>query len=226
MPPCMVTNTDPALSLHDYFGRRIVDRLAMRPGARVLEVSHRSAAIAIPPVADAAWQNADISLLPSEVAAFDVVICAFAIHHARDMTATTRRLWQLVRPGGKLLIATWSAQLFEPANAAFWETVRYVRPSLWEPFKAWDAIDTPELLVDMLAAAGIPAGQVAEEPYAHPLTAPEDWRAIVMNSHYRRIVDQLAPFEREAVELLTLRHLAEREIEWVNAGALFALARK
>ena len=226
MPPCMVTNTDPALSFHEYFARRIVDRLAVRPGMRVLEVYRPSEAIRIPPVPNAEWHVADISDLPTDPASFDVVVCGFGIHHARDMTATSRRLWQLVRPAGQLLIATWSAQLFEPANAAFRETVRHVRPSLCGPFNPWDAIDTPELLVDMLAAAGIPAGQVAEEPYAHPLPDPGDWWEIVMNSHYRAIVEQLTPLERDAVELLTLRHVTEREIEWINAGALFALARK
>lgn len=226
MPPCMVTNTDPALSFHDYFGRRIVDRLALRPAMRVLEVCRPSDAIRIPTTPGIEWQVADIAALPDNRASFDVVVCGFGIYHARDMTATTGRLWQLVRPGGQLLIATWSEQLFEPANAAFWETVRHVRPSLWGPFNPWDAIDTPELLVDMLAAAGVPSGQVAEEPYTHPLAGPEEWWEIVMNSHYRTIVEQLAPFERDAVELLTLRHVAEREIAWINAAALFALARK
>jgi SAM-dependent methyltransferase len=226
MPPCVLTKTDPAVSFHAYFGQRIVDRLSVRSGMRVLEVRRPSDAIRIPPVPNVEWHVADISALPHGPDRFDVVVCGFGIYHARDMTATSRRLWQLVRPGGQLLIATWSEQLFEPANAAFWETVRHVRPSLRGPFNPWDAIDTPDHLVDMLAAAGIPGGQVAEEAYAHPVPEPEDWWEIVMTSHYREIVEQLAPFEREAVELLTLRHVTEREIEWVNAGALFALARK
>jgi SAM-dependent methyltransferase len=226
MPPCMVTRTDPGLSLHDYLGRRILERLTVRRGMRVLEVCHPSHVIPIPPLDGAEWHVADICAIPHDTVGFDVVLCGFGIHHARDMTATSRRLWQLVRPAGQLLIATWSQQLFEPADAAFWETVRHVEPSLGTPFNPWDAIDTPERLVDMLAAAGIPGGQVAEEPYLHPLKEAEEWWEIVMHSHYRAIVEQLAPFAREAVELLTVRHLTEREIDWINAGALFALARK
>jgi SAM-dependent methyltransferase len=205
---------------------RTIDRLALRPDMRALEACGPSDGIRIPRPANVEWKVADICALPNEQARFDVVVSAFSIHHASDMTATSRQLWELVRAGGRLLVGTWSERLFEPANAVFWDTVRHVRPSLWRPFHPWNAIDTPELLVDMLAAAGISGGQVAEELYAHPLSEPEDWWTIVMDSHYRRVVDQLAPYERDAVELLTLRQVTERQIEWINTGALFAVARK
>ena len=50
MPPSMLTNSDPAVSFREYFGLRIVDRLSLRPGVRVLEVSRRSDAVRIPPL--------------------------------------------------------------------------------------------------------------------------------------------------------------------------------
>jgi SAM-dependent methyltransferase len=226
MPPSTLRNTDTALSFREYFGLRTINRLALRPGMRALQASGPSDGIRIPRPANVEWELADIRALPNGHARFDVVVSAFSIHHASDMTATSRRLWELVRAGGRLLVATWSERLFEPANAVFWDTVHHVRPSLWQPFQPWNAIDTPELLADMLEAAGIPGGQVAEERYAHRLSEPEDWWTIVMNSHYRRVVDQLAPYERDAVELLTLRHVTERQIERITAGALFAVARK
>jgi SAM-dependent methyltransferase len=222
----MLTSMDPALAFRDYFGLRIVDRLRLRAGMRVLEVCRRSDAVRMPPLAELEWHHADVASLPADRPGFDAVVCGFGIHHAPDMTAMTRQLWQLVRPGGQLLMATWSADLFEPASTVFWDTVRHVRPSLRGPFNPWEAIDTPELLVDMLAAAGIPCGQVLEEPYEQRLGNPGDWWTIVMESQYRCVVDQLAPHEREAVELLTLRRITEQGIEWINAGALFGLARK
>jgi hypothetical protein len=47
-----------------------------------------------------------------------------------------------------------------------------------------------------------------------------------MNSRNRAIVEQLASFQRDAVDLLTLRYVTEREIQWIDAVALFALPRK
>src|SRR5688572_26207031 len=103
MPPSMFTSMDPALAFRDYFGLRMVDRLKLRAGMRVLDVCRRPDSVRIPPLAEIEWHHADVAALPADAAAFDAVVCGFGIHHARDMTAMTRRLWQLVRPGGQLL---------------------------------------------------------------------------------------------------------------------------
>jgi SAM-dependent methyltransferase len=248
---------DPALSFRDHFGVRIVDRLGLRPGDRILDACCGAGAVAIPAAAavgprgrviamDVAermlrrgalrahsaglsnieWQRADLAAAPFVDEAFDAVVCGFGIHFAHDMRAATRALWQLVRPGGTLLVATWAAGIFEPANTAFWDAIRKVRPALYTTTNPWDAIDTPEELADLMASAGVPGGSVVEEAYAHPLVRSDDWWQIVLGSHYRRVVDALAPVERDLVEVLTLRPIQERRVDWINAGALFAVARR
>jgi ubiquinone/menaquinone biosynthesis C-methylase UbiE len=249
--------TNPALSFGDYFGLRIIERLALRPGAQVLDVCCGAGAVAIPAAAavgrrgrvvgvdiadrllnegkrraaeahleNITWRIGDLAELPFCPASFDAVVCAFGIYYASDMRATTRRLWALVRPGGKLLIATWAERLFEPANAAFWNALKKVQPSLFCPANPWDSIAGSEAFADMLLTAGIPGGSVSEEPYEHPLLRPEDWWTIMQGSHYRAVIDALTPPARERVAALTLRPLMEERIEWINASALFALARK
>jgi len=249
--------TDPALSFRDYFGSRIIERLALRPGAHVLDACCGAGAVAIPAAAavgrrgrvtaidvadrllreairrateahlsNITWKAADVDALPFGPSSFDAVVCAFGVYYSPDMKAATARLWEMVKPGGKLLIASWAERLFEPANEAFWQAVRSVRPSLYRPQNAWDSIEKPEALAEVLAAAGIPGGSVSEEPYEHPLLRPEDWWTIVLGSHYRATVEKLSPLERELVETLTIKPLAERRVEWINATALFATARK
>jgi SAM-dependent methyltransferase len=226
MHPCVAGPTDPALSFRDYLGLRIVEHLALRPGMHVLDACHVVGGVRVPPVRNAQWHHASLTTLPHAADEFDVVMCAFGIFTADDMTAATRRLWALVRPGGRLLIATWSERLFEPANSAFWDAVRQVRPSLVAARNAWDAVATPESLADVLAAAGIPAGEIKEERYEHPLPSPRDWWTIVLGTHYRTVVEQLAPVERNLVEVLTRREIVGCGVEWINASALFAVARK
>jgi len=249
--------TNPALSFSDYFGLRTIERLALRPGAHVLDVCCGAGAVAIPAAAavgrrgrvvgvdvadqllvegkrraseshldNITWRIGDLAELPFCPASFDAVVCAFGIYYASDMQETTRRLWELVRPGGKLMITTWAERLFEPANAAFWNAIRKVQPSLFCPANPWDSIAAPEAFADMLAGAGIPGGSVSEEPYEHPLLRPEDWWTIMQGSHYRAVIDGLTSLERERVAALTLRPLTEQRVEWINASALFALARK
>jgi ubiquinone/menaquinone biosynthesis C-methylase UbiE len=249
--------TDPALSFTDYFGSRIIERLALRPGAQVLDVCCGAGAVAIPAaaavgrrghvvgvdsaerllqearrraaeahLANITWRADDLSHLSFRDASFDAVVCAFGIYYAPDVKSAAERLWNLVRPGGRLLIASWGERLFEPANSAFWDAVRKVRPALCRASNQWDAVGTPERLADLLASAGVPGGSISDEPYEHPLLRAEDWWTIVLGTHYREVVDELAPVERDVVQALTLKPLAERRVEWINASALFATARK
>ena len=249
--------TDPALSFRNYFAARILERLGLRPGARLLDVCCGAGAVALPAAAavgprghvvamdfaeamlrrgarraaaagvpNIAWQVGELEALPFAPATFDAVVCAFGLHYAADMRAATRGLWQLVRPGGKLLVATWGDHLFEPADAAFWDALRRVRPSLVATSNPWDPIGTPEALADMVASAGVPAVAVVQAPYRHLLLQPDDWWHIVLGTHYRAAVDALAPMERDLVEVLTLRPLQEGRIERIRADALFAVASR
>lgn len=249
--------TDPALSFRDYFASRILERLGLRPGARLLDVCCGAGAVALPAAAAAGprghvvamdfaeamlrrgaaraaaagvpnitWQVGELEALPFGPATFDAVVCAFGLHYAADMRAATRALWQLVRPGGTLLIATWAEHLFEPADAAFWDAVRRVRPSIVGTSTPWEPIDTPEALADMVASAGVPGGSFLRAPYWHLLLRPDDWWHIVLGTHYRAVVDALTPTERDLVEVLTLRPIHEGRIERIRADALFAVASR
>jgi SAM-dependent methyltransferase len=249
--------TDPALSFRDYFAVRILERLGLRPGVRLLDVCCGAGAVALPAAAAAgprgrvvamdfaeamlrrgagraaaagvrniAWHVGELEALPFAPATFDAVVCAFGLHYAPDMRAATRALWQLVRPGGKLLVATWAGHLFEPADAAFWDAVRRVRPSLAVTSNPWDPIDTPAALAAMVASAGVPGGAVLQAPYSHLLLRPDDWWHIVLGTHYRAVVDALTPRERDLVEVLTLRPIQEDRIERIRADALFAVATR
>ena len=62
---------------------------------------------------------------PSE--SFDAVVCVFGIFFVPDMAKAVRELWRLVRRGGQLAVTTWGPNLFEPANTAFWRSIKNVR---------------------------------------------------------------------------------------------------
>lgn len=44
--------------------------------------------------------------LPYDEGAFDLVVCALAIHYVEDRTAALRELFRVLRPGGRLVLST------------------------------------------------------------------------------------------------------------------------
>jgi len=115
----------------------------------------------------------DMPALGYPDASFDAVVCVFGIFFVPDMVAATKELWRMVRPNGRLAIATWGPDLFEPANAAFWEAIREERPDLLKGFNPWERISTPTGLREMLADAGIADVEIIAEAGSHPISSPD-----------------------------------------------------
>jgi ubiquinone/menaquinone biosynthesis C-methylase UbiE len=182
----------PANTFWERFGRRTVERLALAPGARVLDVCCGSGASAIPAaravgpcgavlgvdlaanlleLARGKSRAADLTQLELRRAdmlalgalePFDAVVCVFGIFFVPDMPAAVRELWRHVKPGGRLALTTWGPRLFEPLNSAFWRAVGEQRPELVRAFNPWDRISEPAALRTLLAEGGIESAGRAE----------------------------------------------------------------
>jgi len=155
---------------------------------------------------------------------FDAVVCVFGIFFVPDMRAAVRELWRLVRPGGKLAVTTWGPRVFEPADAAFWESVRAVRPELYKGFNPWDRISEPRAVRDLFAAAGVEDCEAVAEFGTHPLGSPEDWWAMVLGSGYRGTVVSLNEEARKRVRLESLDFIRRARVRSVEANVVYATA--
>src|SRR5262245_1454229 len=136
---------DPANSFWERFGRKTIERLQLKSGVRVLDVSCGSGASALPAAEivgptgtvtgiDLAEKLLDLGckkanerdLINIEFRSgdilnlnfeneFDAVVCVFGILFVPDMELAVRELWRAIAPGGKLVITTWGPRFFEPA---------------------------------------------------------------------------------------------------------------
>ena len=253
------TYDHPANSFWERFGRRTVERLALAPGARVLDVCCGSGASAIPAAhavgargtvlgVDLAANLLELARGKARVAGltqlelrqadmlalgtlepFDAVVCVFGIFFVPDMPAAVRELWRHVRPGGRLALTTWGPRLFEPLNSVFWRAVGERRPELVRAFNPWDRISEPAALRALLAEGGLESAARAEivaEAGVHELRSAEDGWALVLGSGYRGTLEQLAPAEREHVRATCNAFLRRERVRAVEAGVVYAVARK
>ena len=83
------------------------------------------------------FEVGDMLSMRFPVASFDAVLCLFGIFFVPDMAMAVSELWSYIRPGGKLAVTTWGRNLFEPANDAFWCSIKVVRPDRYKGFNPY-----------------------------------------------------------------------------------------
>ena len=163
---------------------------------------------------------------------FDAVICVFGIFFVPEMQAAVRELWRRVTPGGKLAITTWGPRFFEPADTAFWNSIRRVRPDLYKSFNPWNRITDPDSLRSIFREAGVnsTAGlnvvEISTEIGTHPVHSPEDWWSIVLGSGYRGTIEQLNQEAREQVRQENLSFVRQESVTSVESNVLYAVATR
>jgi ubiquinone/menaquinone biosynthesis C-methylase UbiE len=172
------------------------------------------------------FEVGDMLAMRFPVASFDAVVCVFGIFFVPDMAMAVSELWRRVRPGGKLAVTTWGPKFCEPANAAFWRSIKDIRPDLYKGFNPWDRIDDPASLREILAEAEVASPKITAENRLHPIRSPEDWWTIVLGSGYRGTIEQLTLAEREKVKKANLAFIRDEKISAVETNVLYALATK
>jgi SAM-dependent methyltransferase len=156
-------------------------------------------------------------------AEFDAVICVLGLFFVDDMAAAARALWSHVRPGGRLAIATFGTEVWEPVLSRFIATTARVRPDI-ERVLPWRRAEDPDVVTALLRAAGVPDARV-ERDIDDVSFRPEDWPLIVMGSGLRRIADDLGP-ARDEVLTDTVQWSQQRGLTTVRFSSNYAMARK
>jgi ubiquinone/menaquinone biosynthesis C-methylase UbiE len=172
------------------------------------------------------FELGDLLFLSFPNESFDAAVCVFGIFFVPDMAAAVKELWRCVRPGGQLAVTTWGPNLFEPANSAFWTSIKDVRADLYKGFNPWDRINDPASLMTIMREGGVKSAKIAEENRLHPIRSVEDWWTIVLGSGYRGTIEQLNPSERERVKEANLAFLRDEKISAIETNVLYALATK
>ena len=169
------------------------------------------------------FRTADMLNLELPESSFDAVVCVFGIFFVPDMPAAVRELWKRVRVEGKLAITTWGPRFFEPANTAFWNSIRAVRPGLYKGFNPWDRISEPAGVRSVFSSAEIQNVEIVAEVGVHELNSPDDWWAMILGSGYRGTVAQLNAADRERVRQENLDFIRRENVRSVEANVVYAV---
>ncbi|MGD1877137.1 MAG: class I SAM-dependent methyltransferase [Kiloniellaceae bacterium] len=90
-------------------GTGVVAREALRRGAQVAGLDRNDGMLAVArrlaPAVD--WRDGLAERIPFEADRFDAVTCQFGLMFFEDRTAALREMARVVKPGGRLVVATW-----------------------------------------------------------------------------------------------------------------------
>jgi ubiquinone/menaquinone biosynthesis C-methylase UbiE len=180
--------------------------------------------------------KADMTELPFEHESFDAVIIVFGIFFVPDMEGQVRKLWRLVRPGGKLAVTTWGPRFFEPAYTEWKAALAMLAPEWVTDFNPWDRITTTEevrrLFEEGLAGVDKAMGRevtVVAEECEHPLSTPEDFWRIALGSGLRWPIEAVGESTAMLLKKMLLQRLTERRegpVRSIETNAIYGVARK
>lgn len=99
---------------------------------------------------------ADVTLLPFREQLFDAALMAFALFHVLDPLAGLVEIRRVLKPGGKIAVATWDASEDSPAQDLFMaELDRLQVPQLPPRPSSRELLDNQAKLTDILGKAGM-----------------------------------------------------------------------
>ncbi len=235
------------------FGRRTVERLGLRPGARVLDLCCGSGASALPAAEAVGPSGAvlGVDLTEALVAQAREKAAARGLHHAAFQCAPVESL--SFPPGSfDAIVSVFGLFFIEDMAALLARAWEWLAPggvlaiTTWgEEVLApgetlfWDAVraehpsietsshaarlDTPEKLARVFEDAGIAPLDITRDSWEMPLESPEAFWPVIMGTSNRAAYEALPPDARMRVRARVTEAL--RGVRGTRMEVLYALAR-
>ncbi|NHC34847.1 class I SAM-dependent methyltransferase [Scytonema millei] len=157
---------------------------------------------------------------------FDTAICASGIFFLSDMLAGLREWWRVIKPGGTVVLSSFSKMAFEPmAETISAQIQAYEVPSP----SSREQIDTPEKCFNIMQAASFEKIELQIEQLGYFLSSLDEWWELVWNAGFRIRLSQIPT---EKIEQFKVEHLAaiakfmtDKGI-WLDVETIFVKGKK
>jgi ubiquinone/menaquinone biosynthesis C-methylase UbiE len=171
-------------------------------------------------------QDADLLAFPAE--SLDAAICVFGLYFLPDMESMLRRMWNWLKPGGKIVITAWGPRAFEPAESLFMELLEAEKSNAKDlpAASAWERLKDVDAMRTLFSESGINSPSIFEERDILRLNSPEDWWKITLGSSGRALIEALPPKARDRLHARTIHEFTVRGIEELEISVIYGIATK
>ncbi len=169
----------------------------------------------------------DAGRLDFKSAYFDAVICSFGLFFLPDMLGALKEWHRVLKPGGRLIFTSFTANAFQPQGKLFRDDVEAAGVSIEDP--GWQRLNNEEACRDILSQAGFDNIQLTQEQLGYHLNDEKGWWDIVVNSGLRMIYNKLPAEQREAFQQRHLEKIAELKTDkgiWLDVEVLFSSGQR
>lgn len=170
----------------------------------------------------------DMTALGFPAGSFDVALCAFGIFFVDDMDAQLSHIASVVRPGGRIVIATFDEEhYFHPLRDMM--IARLEAHGIAMPPQTWRQVGNKAGCRALFDRAGLADTRVEAIDVGYRLDSAQQWWDVVWNGGFRRLVNLLPESEREAFKrahLAEVGALTTRDGLWLDVGVLHSVGTK
>ena len=184
---------------------------AIAPHGRVqaIDLSENMLQTAVANLQRSGLTNIDYHLMDAEAVEFksryfDYITCSFGIFFLPDMQAGLTSWRQVLKPGGRVMFTSFTANAFQPLAELFRRRMASFGISI--PSEDWMRLTTQEECLALLATAGFCNTEVIMEQLGYHLNGPEDWWEIIYSSGFRGYLEKL---DAEQLGRFRIEHLEE-----------------
>jgi SAM-dependent methyltransferase len=171
------------------------------------------------------FETADLNDLPYALGTFDAVSCCLGIFFATDVAATVGQLWNLLKPGGRLVLAVMGRNMFAPLSGVFADVVQTRVPNLVIE-QPWAKTADLTLLRSMVAAAGVPDANFIHRDYITVLAEAGDWWRLILGTGFRNLVMRIDETTLTSIRAEIETWLTDNDIDRLTTGVHFVVAAK
>ncbi len=169
----------------------------------------------------------DATKLDFKSAYFDAITCSFGLFFLPDMRAALKEWYRVLKPGGRLIFTSFTANAFQPQAKIFIEDIEATGLSIDDP--GWQRLNNEDACRTILQQAGFDNIQLLQEQLGYHLNDEQGWGDIILNSGLRAVFNKLPRDQRTNFQRRHLEKIATLKTDkgiWLDVEVLFSCGRR